>query len=151
MAQGIHVFTYTDYGGEKSAVRIRGVELTSANYDAQIAASVALQDTIAALVIGLKGQVQYSNLFEISGAKATDPYAQRESKWLVRYHDNVTGDKQTLEIPTAKLALLGQDTEFLDLSGTEAANFKTAFEGFAKSKNGNAVTIDQILFVARGT
>lgn len=150
MADGVHTFTYTDFGGEKSAVRIRGAELTAANFDAQVLASVALQDAIAGIAIGLKGKVTYANENQISAAKASNEYAQRETKWLVSYHDNITGDKYTLEIPCANLSLLEQDTgDVLALSGTEAAAFKTAFEGFAVSKNGNSCVVDRIVHVGR--
>lgn len=149
---GQHTFTYTDYGGEKSAVRVRGVALTAANFDAQVLASVAVQDAIAAMALGVKGKVVYANENDISAAKASDPFAQRETKWLVSYHDNTTGDKYTLEIPCADISLLSQDTgDILPLTVTEAAAFVSAFESFAKSKNGNTVVVDQILHVGRNT
>ena len=79
----------------------------------------------------------------------TNPEAQRENKWLVRYHDTA-GALYSIEIPTAKLSLLDAGTEFLDLTGTEAAAFVTAFQAGAVSPtDGSAVTVDSIQFVGR--
>ena len=149
MASGIHTFTFTDHTGERSAVRVRGVELTAVNFDAQITASVALQDAIAALTLGIKGKVVYANENIISSAPATDHFAQREIKWLVSYSDDVNGKKYSLEIPTADLDLLPDGAERLDLADTEAAAFVSAFEAFAKSPDGNAVSVIAVDFVAR--
>jgi hypothetical protein len=85
-----------------------------------------------------------------SGSAPSDPVAQREVKWLVRYHD-AAGRKYSVEIPTADLSLLDTDSEFLDLAATYPAAFKTAFEDVVVSPadDGSAVTIDSIQFVGR--
>ena len=150
--QGATSLTYTDFGGEKSAVHVRAIALTAANFDAQVLASVALQDAIAAMTLGIKAKVTYANENQISAAKAADNSAQRETKWLVSYHDNTTGDKFTMELPCADLSLLAQDTgDILPLAGAEAAAFVSAFESYARTKNGNVCVVDQILHVGRNT
>lgn len=150
MAQGVTTITYGDFGNEKSAVRIRGIELTAANFDAQVTASVAVQDAIAAMTIGQKQRVVYANDNQISSAAAASALAQREVKWLVSFTDDTNGKKGTLEIPCADLTLLpAGGSELLDLTDTEAAAFVSAFESYARSADGNTVTVDQIAFVAR--
>lgn len=79
----------------------------------------------------------------------TDPFAQREIKWLVRYHDATDSTViRRLEIPTANAGLLGTDGEFMNLAGTEGAAFKTAFEANVKI-GANAVVLDSVQLVGR--
>jgi len=136
-------------GAEKSNVGWWLPTITAGNIVAVLGAQVTLRSAILDLVLG--GQAASIVVAqEVTGAvNITDPEAQRENKWLVRYHDT-SGKKWSLEIPTAKLSLLDTGTEFLDMAGTEAAAFKTAFEAGAVSPgDASAVTVDSIQFVGR--
>jgi len=148
--EGRTTLTYRDRQGEESAVGIRHDELTAANYDATVLSLVGLQDAIAAMTVGIKGKVVYANSNAITAAKPTEPWAQRESKWLVRFHDTA-GNRGTLELPCADLTLLGTDSEQLPIDGTEAAAFVSALEGLHKNKYGNAITVDSITYVSKST
>jgi len=146
--------TYVDYGtpGEKSSYSFTIADLSAANFAATAGALTTLFTNIAALLIGSpvsRRTIAVSQ--EVAASPVTDPLAQRENKWLVRYHDT-SARKFTLELPTADLSLLDTNSEFLDMTGTEAAAFKTAFEAIAKSPaDQSAVTVDSIQFVGRRT
>jgi len=146
--------TYVDYGvpGEKSSFRFTITDLSAANFVAISGALTTLWTNIAALLLGSpvsRRVVAISQ--EVAASPVTDPLAQRENKWLVRYHDT-SGRKFTLELPTADLSLLDTNSEFLDLAGTEAAAFVSAFEAVAKSPSDQSnIVVDSIQFVGRRT
>lgn len=146
--------TWIDYGvpGEKSSYRFTIADLSAANFTASTGALTTLFTNIAALLIGKPTSRRIvASGQEVTYTPVTDPLAQRENKWLVRYHDT-SARKFTMELPTADLSLLDQDSEFLDMAGTEAAAFKTAFEAIAKSPSDqSAVVVDSIQFVGRRT
>jgi len=146
--------TFVDYGtpGEKSSFQFTIADLSAANFVATTGALTTLWTNIQALLLGAPVSRRVIAITqEVAASPVTDPLAQRENKWLVRYHDT-SARKFTLELPTADLSLLDTGSEFLDMTGTEAADFKTAFEAVAKSPvDQSAVTVDSIQFVGRRT
>jgi len=85
-------------------------------------------------------------------AVPTDPNAQRENKWLVRYQDTTNFALYRVEIPGADLSVgLVPGTDFLDTSVSPGSDFVTAFEALARSPEGNAVNVIDITFVGRAT
>lgn len=146
--------TWIDYGvpGEKSSYRFTIADLSAANFTASMGALTTLFTNIAALLTGKPTSRRIvASGQEVTYTPVTDPLSQRENKWLVRYHDT-SARKFTMELPTADLSLLDQDSEFLDMTGTEAAAFKTSFEAIAKSPSDqSAVVVDSIQFVGRRT
>lgn len=147
--------TFLDFDPkEKGSMSFEGLSLSAANYDAQVALHEALITAVQALTtMPIHKRQTVASEAILTSTRPTDPYAQREIKWLVRFHDNVTGQPLTVTVPGADLSLLDAGSEVLDLTGTEAAAFKTAFEAYVKAGEGsdNAVVVDQILFVGRNT
>lgn len=148
--------TLHDYGtpSEKSTSEFRGVTLTAGNFDAQNTLMSNLVSALNGLTLGniIKTQ-RVSNVVESPETQVgMSPFSQRETKWLVRYHDTTSGNKFTLEIPTADLALLDPDnSDKILMTGAEAQAFKTAFEAYHISPDGAAAVLDEILFVGRRT
>lgn len=147
--------TLRDYStpGELSTAAFSGDTLTAANFDAQALLMANLSGAVQDITLGTVKKVTRIALETVSaGALPASPFAQREVKWLVMYHDANTGAKQSLEIPTADLQFLqpGSSDE-ADLTATEMAAFVTAFEAYVKSAAGNAVVIDKVRFVGRRT
>lgn len=141
---------YNDYDAERSTVQVNSAAVTAANHDAQVAALTSFVDAIAGITLGLKVGQGYGNFDQIldGQTKASNAFAQRESKWLVRYHDANQGWK--LEIPCADLQFLDVNNRgYLDLDGTEGAAFKSAFEAFVLSPDGLATTVDSVQHVGR--
>jgi hypothetical protein len=126
------------------------------------AGNVAAQDTLASayaagvagitLGVGAKSSLIF-NRVEGSPAASSNPLAKREKKYLVRYHDTTSNQKFQVSYGTADDSLLTNNSEFLDLGGTEAAAFVSAFEAFVKSPADptHAVVVDSIQFVGRNT
>jgi len=137
-------------GAEKSTWGVWGATLTAANFTAQQGLISALYTAALDLTLGSQAATSELAVSTQAAVENTNPLAQRENKWLVRYHD-ADSTKFTVEIPTADLSLLDTGTEFLDLTGTEAAAFVTAFEAYAKSPDDPtlATTVDSIQFVGR--
>jgi len=137
-------------GAEKSNWSVWISTLTAANFTAQQGLISALFTAALDLTVGSQAATNILAVSTVSSVVNTNPLAQRENKWLVRYHD-ANSTKFTVEIPTADLSLLDTGTEFLDLAGTEAAAFVTAFEAVVKSPDDPtlATTVDSIQFVGR--
>jgi len=140
-----------DYGRETGHMRVFITTLTGANLTTVSGKITTLQSALANMVKGNfnRTATQASRVLG-SGDAPTDPVAQREVKWLVRYHD-AAGRKFNVEIPTADLSLLDTGDEFLDLATTYPAAFVAAFEDVVVSPadDGSAVTVDSIQFVGR--
>lgn len=152
MAVGKYSVSYRDFSGETSPFNVFHAELNAGNFAAVGAQLQTLGTATNALS---RGQPAKSTLIAqintISGANATDPVAQRESKWLVTYRDTTTEKLYTLEIPCADLTtdnLLG-NTDQANLASTEWAAWVTAFEAVAKSEVGNAVEVVRAQHVGR--
>jgi len=129
--------------------------LTAANVVAQQTLINDLAVAIAGITLGQVNKDQVV-LNRIPGAvgPSSNKLAQRENKWLVRYHDATTNQKWSRSIGTADLSKLpATNTEFLDLTDTDPAAFVTAFEALVKSDSDptHAVVVDSIQFVGRNT
>jgi hypothetical protein len=150
MASKLNI-TYLDYSLETSTAGFTGVTLTAGNFAAQ----AALMDTLvsATQAITLATKIKDSRIAVVTPfaeTRPTSPYAQRESKWLLRYSDTVSpAGNGTIEVPASDLDLLDANGTHMDLASTEGAAFKAAFEAFQRSRLGNSVTLDSIEFVGR--
>ena len=144
---------YNDYGAERSTVTLMGEALTAVNFDAQATALTSLMDAIAAITLGVKVSFLQGNDNEIvgPGTQASDPYAQREAKWLVKFHEVTGGAKRSVEIPCPDLANLDPNNKGKAHVGDAGAvdAFVTAFEAFVKTDAGGNVQVDEILHVGR--
>lgn len=139
--------TFNDYDNEASSVNLRGVDLTSANFDAQVS---LLQDVIDAMLdVTIATKWKHTLGLSVDGAriKATSPFAQRETKWLVVMSD-ANGNPSTLEIPGADLAQLGAADQ-LDITAGNGLVLKNAIEAFHKSNAGEDVTVLEVRHVGR--
>jgi len=138
-------------GGEKSTWQAWMTTLTAGNIVAQLGLVSALYSATLDITVGAQAASSVLAVSTQSAVNVTDPTAQRENKWLVRYHD-ADSTKFSLEVPTADLTLLDQGSEFLNLAdGGVIAAFKTAFEAVVKSPDDPtlAVTIDSMQYVGR--
>lgn len=137
----------TDYGNENSSAALPIPDATS---DPNI---TILFDAVDAIVLGNLGQSTINKATAKNagpGGTPSDKFAHRKLKWLCRYHDAVTLEKRTLEIPCPDMSLLTANTDFADLGAGAGLAFKSAFDGFVKSRRtGNAVVLDSVELVGR--
>jgi len=150
--RGEFASTRIDYDGETSSFGFRIAEITAANQVAQHALRVALTAGVNGICLGNGIKHVEANVDALLNQDpATDPLAQRENKWLVQFSDDVTGKKYKVELPCADLTKLDpnnrKSAEIGDAAEVDA--FVTAFEAYALSQDGNAVTVTGITFVGR--
>jgi len=138
-------------GAEKSNWQVWISDLTAANFTAQNGLISALFTATLDITLGAQAGTNILAASTRSSVNVSNPLAQRENKWLVRYHDS-SGVKFSVEVPTADLSLLTEGTEFLNLAdGGPIAAYVSAFEAVVKSPDDptHAVTVDSIQFVGR--
>lgn len=140
---------------ETASAEVAITTITPANQAAVETAWGNLLTAMAGIVIGrfVKNQVTLAR--NVTGAQipATDGLAQRENKWLARYHDNTTFQNFQVSIPTADLSLHKPNSEFVDLTVDPGLAFKTAFEAVVVSPDdsSHSVTLDSLQFVGRNS
>jgi len=143
--------SWRDYNNEASHTGVWITTLTAANIVAQTTLVNNLLTAMSAVTLG-EQQTQVITLSKtiVSGDLPTDVHAQRENKWLIRYHDSVTNEKFSITIPCADLTLLADHSDMADMTTTEFVNLKTAWELVVRGPNDNNLTIlDSAQFVGR--
>lgn len=122
--------------------------LTIAGVETQIA---AYQSAIDGIVEGGRSGDQFivdNNRIAVDIA-ALPKACQRETKWLVHFHDDTSGRKFKTEIPNAKLSLLNADGKTLNITSGAGSTWKGAYEDFAVTIDGGAAKVDFVEHVGR--
>jgi hypothetical protein len=140
-----------DFSGERSRFAANMVDLTAGNIAAQLA--------LVANLVSATNDISYIPFGHTvlaedvpSVGQATDANGQRELKARVRYADDVTGARFSVEVPAPILTgnlIAGSD--FFDLTATDIAAFVAAFEAVVMSPDdlANSVTIVNMQVVGR--
>lgn len=138
-----NTFSFIDFSNEPSSFGVTSVDLTAANFDAQATAFASLQSAVDNLSIATLRSHQRSITPDTpNNVLPTDPYAQREIKWLVSYTGDTSGKEFQIEIPAPDLTdNLVPATDFADITSTDWAAFVTAFEAFARSPDDDTETV----------
>jgi len=147
------VFTQRDFSKELSSTTIFTEVLDGTNYDTVSSDTDLMRNAIDGITTGIMAtQTLVAEKEVLSSAIPTNVYAQRELKWKVNYHDNVTSKPYTLTLPCADpTGRLLAGTDLANLAQTEVAAFVTRFQSYAKDPDTqtNAVTVDSIQLVGR--
>jgi len=140
---------------EVTSAEVAITTLTPANVAATETLCGNLKTALAAIVLGrfVKNTLTYARTANGAQIPATDPLAQRENKWLARYHDAVTFQKFTVSFGTADLSKHKDNSEFVDLLTGDGAAFKAAFEAVVVSPAdaSHATVLDSMQFVGRNS
>lgn len=140
--------TFLDRDNEASTISVHSVALTAGNFTARNAladALVAAIQDVTLMVLSKDSRIAQETTF--APALPTGPYAQRGIKWLVRARD-VNGNPVTFHIPGGNLALAGLLVgENMDLTSTEGAALVDAIEAYVTSNDGEAVTVQEIVYL----
>ena len=162
MAQ-TYTLTLVDYNGETSRMSVNIGVVTAATLPSRLSQAADLRAAISGLIVGnQRSDTMTAFKTNISNNLPFNPVAQVESKWLVTYADDTEffdlaesipnegyGKTFNVEIATADLLLLEDNSEFLDLGGVEAVAFITAFENMARSPYGGQPVVTSIQAVGR--
>lgn len=139
---------------ETSSWQVPITTLTPANVAATETLVGNLLVAIQAVCLGANQSksITYSRQF-LSASPAASVLAQRENKWLARYHDATNFQKFSVSWPCADLSKLASGEEFLDLTAGVGQAVKEAFEAVVVSPNdsSHAVVLDTMQFVGRNT
>ena len=142
-------FKFVDYDKESSTVSVHTANLTAGNFAAQEALRDTLEAAIEAVVLGPRQKTTASAFEESIGVtQATNPFAQRETKWHIRMIDP-NGNPVSVELPTANLALLATNSKNMDPDSTEYTNLAAAIEAYVLSNDLEAVQVVEIVHVGR--
>lgn len=126
--------TITDASEENSSFGYESAVLTAGNIVAQTTAHGALATATADLTIGNLVKQSVAQILVDDPGVPTNPYAQRELKWLVTYQAVTSGKKFQLEIPAPDLTdniIPGSDVA--DITSDDWDAWITAFVAVAKS------------------
>jgi hypothetical protein len=145
--------TVLDYGSEKSTVGFYVEDIVELNFDEIVGAGGTIQTFQTALdgiTIGtIARRVVNAEDTAISSTPPANAFAQRESKWLVQYSDDVSGKLYSMEVPCADLSLLVANTENMNVGAGAGATFVSAFESAVRSVDGETVTVIGVKYVSR--
>lgn len=150
----VATFRIRDFSDEYSTCSfvVEDVAGDGSNWAALLTAIGSLQTALAAATAGHIAELTITASKElVNDTRPASPWAQREIKWLMRYHDDVTYKKYTKTLPCAALELMsdGGDDE-VDIVGITAwATLVTWFEANMLSQDGNAITVDGVSVVGR--
>lgn len=153
---GSHAIALRDYSKEQTVVTYPIGDVTAGNLASVQTNIGAIASAQSALTLGSVefAQTHLDKVLVNGNAAATNPFAQRELKWLITYQDVVTKRIHFLTMGTAALTtghLLG-NTDKANLSNADWVAYKTAFEDlvFAPDTN-NAVEMLDAEVVGRNT
>jgi len=150
MAQ--NTVTITDYSDENSSFGFSSAALTSGNIVAQTGLLGDLATATEAISIGHLSKQQVAQILVTDPDIPTNPYAQREMKWLVTYADATSGKKYSLEIPAPDITdNVVPNTDQANLTSTDWAAWVDAFEAVAKAPEDltHSVTVIGAVLVGR--
>jgi len=145
--------TFADFGGEKSSFAVEVDEITGGTFVANDALIDTLVTEVGKITEGLL--VKDTRLYQQTGTgtgEAAVATAQRESKWLLTYEDDITLKRYQREMPCPILTggkLLPGIEGLADLTETDMATFVTAFEAIVNSPDGNVVSVISLRHVGR--
>jgi len=144
-----------DYDGESGTCRIPIYTLTAANHDSVVANVLALKTALTNITLG---EDYYHEIVaadtNLDESTPTDPYAQRERKWLVSLVSVAGGitPQVSVEIPTADLQYLSASSRpYMDVgAATPGESLVNAIEAFVTYPGlVTGVTVKRIMHVGR--
>lgn len=147
-----HTLRIRDASGESSSFGLPGVDLTGANFDAQVALWVAFRTAVDGISIGNNAEFGLKALgAEIDDTNPANQFAQRELKWLVNWVNSTTGESHQTEIACPDAALLVPGSDLMNIAAGAGAAFVTAFENVVRGgpTGLNLVDITSIRLVGR--
>lgn len=159
MAQDHNTYSWSDYDGETANMTVNTVEITAANIDAQQTLLTTLRTTLNDITLGVVSKSVLSDIGWDTLTPTTDPFGQREIKWVIIVEDTNGNRFKSNEVPTADLSLLENGSKYIIKNGVVSvsdtggfvAAFKAAYEAVAVSNNGLALTIVDMYQVGRNS
>lgn len=147
MATSRTTITLLDKISKTTDVSVHATALTSGNFTAQMGLADDFVDAVMGVtLLNKKKDTRFAVETSFAVSAPTDANAYRGNKWLVSMVDS-NGNPCSFHIGGADAALLAAGTNVLDLTADEGLDLKTAIEAYAKSNDGEAVTVLSITYV----
>jgi len=139
-----------DYDGDVAQVSFTGVVgNTGAAYDGAETLGYALRDAVLAVTLGANAGYSFvGDDVLLNPARPSDPFAQKNIRWIARAVDDVNGTVRNIGIGTADLAqatIIYNGAPAMDLSTGAGAALKTAWEAYFLNE-GHATTLEAVFF-----
>jgi len=132
----------TDYSNEKSSFGVTSITANAGNLAAQQTLAATLVGATEDLTIGEVTKQAMSLVILDAPAIPTNPYAQREMKWLVNYVGDTSGKTFSVEIAAPDITdNVVPNSDIADLSSTDWAAWVDAFEDYARSPDNGTETV----------
>jgi len=137
-----NTYTITDYSDENSSFGVTSITANAGNLAAQQTLAANLAAAVDDLTIGELVKQQMALIILDTPAIPTNPYAQRELKWLVRYVGDSSGKTFRTEIAAPDVTdNVVPNSDIADLTSTDWAAFVTAFEAYVRSPDNGTETV----------
>lgn len=149
MAGNTGTLSIEDWDGKTGQTSINTGPITAANYTAKHAAIDAYGTAVEGIISGELRKITVTEVFAKSSDPVASSAAQRHVKWVVTYRDDTEfldvgdtinnvgyGRLFTIEIPTADLSLLTNNSRLLDITGGVGLAYANAFAGVQNSPTG---------------
>lgn len=147
---GLYSRTLKDYDDELTTIQVHCADLNAGNIAAQVTAQSDFGTGINGISLGTLQRIQYGNVVNSLQAAPTNTWAQRELKWRVDFRDTVSGEPGYFTIGTADTSKLSAtDKGKADPLDADVIAFTTNAEAYVLSKDGNPISIEQIVLVGR--
>jgi len=148
MAVSRYNLTYLDRDGEAATISVWSTALDAGNFVTQQGLAQALRDAIADIsLLALSKESLVATETAYNPALPTHAYAERGIKFLVRARDT-NGNAVTFKIPGPDKGqadlMVGEKVDLTSINGAALVN---AIEAFVKSNDGEAVTVQEIVYV----
>jgi len=132
----------TDYSNEKSSFGVTSITANAGNLAAQQTLAATLVGATEDLTIGEVTKQAMSLVILDAPAIPTNPYAQREMKWLVNYVGDTSGKTFSVEIAAPDITdNVVPNSDIADLTSTDWAAWVDAFEDYARSPDNGTETV----------
>lgn len=141
-----------DFDSQKRQFSYDAAVVTAANHDAQKASHDALVAAVMDVTLGTLDFEEFvADREQIRPfVRAVNSVAQVNIQWVVTYEDDVTTAQYNVRMPTADLedeTLLMPGTNEWDPTDAKWVTFKTNFEAHVLSPDGNAVTLQKVIYL----
>jgi len=140
-----NTYQITDYSNEKSGFSVTSVTANAGNLAAQQTLAADLAAAVDDLTIGELTKQQMALVILDAPAIPTNPYAQRELKWLVQYQGDTSGKVFNTEIAAPDVTdNVVVNSDIADLTSTDWVAFVAAFEALVRSPDNGTETVTVI-------
>jgi hypothetical protein len=150
--EGRYRHSLVDYDGQRRQFSFDAAVITAANHDAKKSDH---DDLVAAIADVTLGALDFEEFVADRESirplvKAASAAAQVNIEWVITYVDDVNSAIYNVRVPTADLTddtLFMPNSNIWDPTDAKWVTFIAAFEAYVLSPDGNAVSVQQVVYL----